>query len=102
MSLKFAKQIGTLYAQRKDYADAVIKKYTYFAEELRTLLHIDITDVTADHRNLHQLSFLTGMDEQQLAAIVDELRLLVADKRQITAEDMDRYIRAMNEIINQI
>lgn len=102
MSLEFAKQIGTLYAQRKDYADAVIKKYTYFAEELRTLLHIDITDVTADHRNLHQLSFLTGMDEQQLAAIVDELRLLVADKRQITAEDMGRYIRAMNEIINQI
>ena len=102
MSLAFAKQIGTLYAQRKDYTDAVVKKYTYFAEELRTTLHIDITDVAADRHNLHQLAFLTGMEEQQLVALIDHLRQLVADKRQITAADMSRYIQAMNEIIKQI
>ena len=102
MSLAFARQIGTLYAQRKDYTDAVVKRYTYFAEELRTSLHIDITDMTADRHNLHQLAFLTGMEEPSLAAFIDELRLLVADKRQISAEAMSRYITTMNEIIKKI
>lgn len=102
ISLSFVKQIGTLYAQRKDYTDAVIKKYTYFAEELRSQLHIDINDIAADQRNLHQMSLMTGMDEQQLAAFVDDLRLLVANKRKISPMDMGRYIKEMNEIIKKL
>jgi hypothetical protein len=99
MSLAFAKQIGTLYAERKNYTDAVVKKYTYFAEELRNALHIDITDVSADRRNLRRIASQTGMEEQQIAALIDELRLTVSGGRQITAADMCRYIKAMDEII---
>lgn len=102
MSLAFARQIGTLYAQRKDYTDAVVKKYTYMAEELRTLLHIDITDVTADAHNLRLLALHTGQQEPQLAVLLDELRRLAADHRRLTAADMTRYIRDMNEIIKGI
>ena len=102
MSLAFAKQIGTLYAQQKDYADAVSKKYTYFAEELRTLLHIDITDVAADSRNLKRLAFITGIEEQQLAGLVDELRQIASGIRQIGAIDMGHYIGRMNEIVEKV
>ena len=102
MSLVFAKQIGTLYAQQKDYADAVSKKYTYFAEELRTLLHIDITDVAADSRNLKRLAFITGMEELQLAGLVDELRQIASGIRQIGAIDMGHYIGKMNEIVEKV
>lgn len=102
MSLSFAKQIGTLYAQRKDYTDAVTKKYTYFAEELRTLLHIDITDVSADNRNLNRLAFITGIEKQQLAGLVDELRQIASGMRQIGVEDLGHYIGRMNEIIGKL
>ena len=102
MSLAFARQIGTLYAQRKDYTDAVIKKYTYMAEELRTQLHIDITDVTADTHSLSLLALHTGQEESQLAALLDDLRQLAAERRPLTATDMTHYIHNMNNIINNI
>ena len=102
MSLAFARQIGTLYAQRKDYTDAVIKKYTYMAEELRTQLHIDITDVTADTHNLPLLARHTGQEESQLATLIGDLRQLAAERRPLTATDMTHYIHNMNNIINNI
>ena len=101
-SLEFVRHIGTLYALRKDYRDIVLKKYAYFAEELRRVLHIDLTDASADDRHLQRLFEQTGIERQKLEELVHGLRRLAAQEGQISEDEMTRYLRQMNEVIKMI
>ncbi len=49
--MEFTELIGTLYFQKKDHEDLVRKKFTYFAEELRREIQVDIEEVADDERS---------------------------------------------------
>lgn len=101
-SLEFTGLIGTLYYQKKDYAGLVRKKYTYFAEELRREIQVDIEEVADDGRSFHRIAQKTGMDEEVISAFIREIRPVIYGGRTIFSEEMKRYIDKMNEIINHI
>lgn len=101
-SLEFTKLIGTLYAQKKDHADLVHKKFTYFAEVLRREIQVDIEEVADDERSFHRIAQKTGMETDEIAKFIREMRPIIYGGRVISEEEMKRFIDKTNEIINHI
>ena len=101
-SLEFTELIGTLYFQKKDHADLVRKKFSYLAEELRREIQVDIEEVEDDERSFNRIARKTGMDIQEIAELICEVRPVIYGGRTIDADQMKVYIDKMNEIINHI
>ena len=101
-SLEFAELIGTLYYQKKDHADLVRKKYLYFAEELRREMQVDVEEVAEDERSFGRIARKTGMEVEEIAKFIREVRPVIYGGRRINAEQMKVLIDKMNEIINHI
>lgn len=101
-SLEFTELIGTLYYQRTDHADLVRKKFTYFAEELRREIQVDVEEIADDERSFHRIAQKTGMGAEEIAAFIREIRPVIYGGRVLTVEQMKQYIDKMNEIINHI
>ena len=101
-SLEFTELIGTLYFQKKDHADLVRKKFSYLAEELRREIQVDIEEVEDDERSFNRIARKTGMDIQEIAKLIREVRPVIYGGRTIDADQMKVYIDKMNEIINHI
>lgn len=95
-NLEFVKLIGTLYYQKHDYRDLVLKKSAYFTEEMRRVLHVDLTDRSEDLRTFSVIASQTGMEEQEVARLVNTLRQLEDD------EELDVGRTTMESLINQI
>lgn len=74
-TVEFVQLIGTLYYQRHDYRDLVLKKYTYFSEELRR--HDAVPPDT----------------------IATRIRQIEDSGQQISAREMTQLIQEMDEII---
>ena len=101
-SLEFTKLIGTLYYQKNDHANLVHKKFTYFAEELRREVQVDIEEVTDDEYSFLKIAQKTGMDVEVIGKFIREIRPVIYGGRTLSAEEMKRFIDKMNEIINHI
>ena len=94
-NLEFVKLIGTLYYQKHDYRDLVLKKYAYFTEEMRRVLHVDLTDRSEDQRTFAVIASQTDMEEQEVSKLVNTLRKL-------EEEELDVSRATMESLINQI
>lgn len=101
-SLEFIKTIGTLYFNRKDHSDLVRKRYFLFAEELRRLLMVDITDVREDGRNFGEIARQTGIPHEDIARMIRDIRLVVDGEMVATAAGMQLYVDNMNMITDKI
>lgn len=102
-SLEFTELIGTLYAQKKDSADLVRKKYIYFSEELRRDIQVDLDEVIDEERQVRRIAQKTGMDVDELCRFFRELRPVLDNEKIIISDvEMKRYIDKMNEIVKQI
>lgn len=95
-NLEFVKLIGTLYYQKRDYRDLVLKKYAYFAEEMRRVLHVDLTDKSEDLRTFSVIATQAGMEEQEVSNLVDIIRQLEDDEEATVSR------ATMESLINQI
>lgn len=95
-NLEFVKLIGTLYYQKHDYRDLVLKKYAYFAEEMRRVLHVDLTDKSEDLRTFSVIATQTGMEEQEVSKLVNTVRQLEDDEEAMVSRT------TMESLINQI
>ena len=101
-SQEFVALIAGLYEQRRDWRDLTLKKFTYFAEELRRQLSIDITDTAEDDQNIPLLAQAAGMEPDEVASFLSDLRRLHLDESQITRKAMEAYVNQMNEITKRI
>lgn len=101
-SLEFTQLIGSLYYQRRSHADLVQKKFVYFAEVLRREVQADIEVVAEDGHTFRRIARKTGMDAEEIGRFIRELRPVIYGGRDITVEDMKKYIDKMNEIIEHI
>lgn len=101
-SLEFTKLIGTLYYQKNDHANLVHKKFTYFAEELRREVQVDIEEVADDEHSFLKIARKTGMDVEVIGNFIREIRPVIYGGRTLSAEEMKRFIDKMNEIMNHI
>lgn len=98
-TVEFTELIGTLYFQRKDYTDLTLKKYIYFAEQLKRNTYIDIEaeEITSDL--CIRLSNKTGIDAEKLNRLLSELHQL-KQGGEVGEEQMKDYINRMNEVLN--
>ena len=101
-SLEFTELIGTLYFQKKDHVDLIRKKFAYLAEELRREIQVDIEEVADDKRSFERIARKTGMDAEEIAKFIHEVRPVLYGGRAIDSEQMKVFIDKMNEIINHI
>jgi hypothetical protein len=102
-SLEFIHLVGSLYYHSHERRSLVVRKWTYFAEELRRNIHIDVTDASEDDVSLPTLARLTTIDEQEIRTLILQLRLLAnADETEISKKQMKQYIDQMNWIIKNI
>lgn len=101
-SLEFTELIGTLYYQEKNQIDLVKKKYTYFAEELRRSIQVDVEDTTNNERLFRRIAQKTGMDAEEIKNFFQDVRPVITNYWSITDAEMKKYIDKMNEIINHI
>lgn len=101
-SLEFVKLIGTLYYHNKDHSDIVRKKFAFFAEELRRLLMVDITDRDADRHSFSVISSRTGLRLEEVETIISDIRKVADRESNVTEYGVRLYIDNMNMIINKI
>ena len=102
-SLEFIHLVGTLYYHSRERRSLVVRKWTYFAEELRRELHVDVTDASDDDLTLPGLARQTGMEEKTLRDLILRLRWLAdEDGSEISRKQMKQYIDQMNWIIKNI
>lgn len=101
-SLEFTELIGTLYFQKKNHADLVHKKFTYFAEVLRREIQVDIEEVSDDERSFDRIAQKTGMEAEEIAKFIHSVRPVIYGGHIISEEQMKSLIDKMNEIINHI
>jgi len=101
-SLEFVQLIGTLYHQKKDHSDIVRKKFGFFADELRRLLLVDVTDKTADNHTFDIIAQRTGMSRHEVADIVTDIRRVADGEMEATEYGVRLYIDNMNMIIEKI
>ena len=98
-SLEFVKLIGTLYYQKGDYRDLVMKQYAYLMETIRRVLQVDLNDRGNDLRSFAVISAQTGVEEKEIAALVDTLRRLSDDEeRTVDAKTMRMLVGRMRQI----
>lgn len=101
-TMEFTELIGTLYAQQKNHADLVRKKFTYFAEALRRVAQIDVEEGTDDALLCRRIAVRTGVDEETVRQLFRELRPVLRAEREVTVEQMKEYIDGMNKIMNNL
>ncbi|MBQ8657198.1 MAG: DUF4350 domain-containing protein [Prevotella sp.] len=103
-TIEFVELIGTLYYHSRERRSLVLRKYTYFAEELRRTLHVDITDDEDDGTELLTIATQSGIPQEEVEQLVAELRQLAAadEETEISLKDMKRLIDEMNRIIKNI
>ncbi len=102
-NLEFVKLLGTIYCRRHDNLDLLKKKHTYFKEELRRRMMIDLDDAVSERGNVIALSQKTGLDEKFVANTLGELRTLTsADDGIISNAQLMKCVHNIDKIINNI
>lgn len=101
-SLEFVRLIGTLYFRQKDHAGIVRTKFMLFAEELRRLIMVDVTDHADDSHTFAVIARHTGIDAGEVARIVCDIRKVADREVDVTEYGLKLYIDNMNMIINKI
>ena len=102
-SLEFIHLVGSLYYHSRERRSLVVRKWTYFAEELRRNIHLDVTDASEDDVTLPTLARLTTIDEQEIRTLILQLRMLAnADETEISKKQTKQYIDQMDWIIKNI
>lgn len=101
-TMEFTELIGTLYAQQKNHADLVRKKFTYFADALRRIAQIDVEDGADDGSLCRRIAVRTGIEEEKVRRLFRALRPVLRAEREVSELQMKEYIDGMNEIMNNL
>ena len=101
-NLDFARLIGSIYCRKHDNNDLVRKKYTYFKEELRRSLMIDLDDENNLAANVKLIADQTSIDEQQIRLLIAKIQQVTSDDTPVNDKDTIRLVRQMNDIIKII
>lgn len=68
-SVEFAKAVGSLYHQNKDYTDLIQKKINYFLADVRNHYHVETAQM--NERTIQLLAAKSGKDLDQTKSLID-------------------------------
>lgn len=101
-AMEFTELIGTLYFEKKDHADLVRKKFTYFAEALRRNIQVNVEEDGDDVALCHKIARKTGMKEEDVTRLFRCLRPVIRGEAKLDEWQMREYIDQMNKLMNQL
>ncbi|TKD57493.1 DUF4350 domain-containing protein [Flavobacterium sp. ASW18X] len=82
-SVSFARTVGALYYQNKDYTNLIQKKLNYFLAHLRSRYFMDTT--VLDHKSIMVLSGKSGKSKEEIKELIDYINYL--NKKTMHSED---------------
>ncbi len=92
-NLEFVKLLGSIYHRRHENIDLLRKKYTYFKDDVRRRMMIDLEDERSEKQNAHVLAMRASLDEDEVAGLLRNLRGIVSlTAGDISGEDLRSYI----------
>lgn len=98
-NLEFVRLLGTIYHRRHDNIDLLRKKYTYFKDEVRRRMMIDLDDERGEEQNARLLAQRTGLDENEVATLLQHLHQTLATAGgDISSHDLISYIDQIENI----
>ena len=83
-SVEFARTVGALYYQNRDFTDLIHKKITFFLSYLRNKYYLDISDIS--DKTVLELSAKTGKNKEEVKRLL-ELIVTLKNKNVHTEED---------------
>ena len=103
-NLQFVEMLGQLYYRSHDNRDMLTKKYTYFKEELRRKMMMDIGNEEEMTDNVRKLAQTTGLPEDDLAGVMHSLNMNTSDGHDdaLDDEELQYLIDKMNNILKHI
>ena len=73
-SVEFARTVGTLYHQNKDYTNLINKKLNYFLAELRNRYFVDTSNL--NEKSIHQLAAKSGKPIEEVKKLIEYILYL--------------------------
>jgi hypothetical protein len=73
-SVEFARTVGTLYHQNKDYTNLINKKLNYFLAELRNRYFLDTSNL--NEKSIHQLAAKSGKPIEEVKKLIEYILYL--------------------------
>ncbi|MBR5688324.1 MAG: hypothetical protein IKX36_10260 [Prevotella sp.] len=101
-SLEFVQIVGNIYYNRGDYRSLLKMKYTYFAEELRRRLMIDINDHDRESQNMYLLAQRSGMEQESVAQLIQSVQKRLGSDEKVDFSLVQQMIDRMNQILSAI
>lgn len=101
-NLQFVKLISSIYYHQGDRHDLLRKKYTYFKDELRRILQMDIEDHKLLSNNIQTLSQLTNIEEQVIKSNLVNIPFYIDESNYLEKEDMMNFIDFMNNLLKKL
>lgn len=101
-SLEFVKMIGTLYFQKHQNADLVVKRWIIFVDDVRRLSGIDIAEEQPTDETIHELAMKSSIDEADVKADMAELRTVIDGRTDVSNKLMRHCIDIMNTITDKL
>ncbi|PRX55492.1 DUF4350 domain-containing protein [Flagellimonas meridianipacifica] len=83
-SVEFARTVGALYYQNKDYTDLIHKKITYFLAYLRNRYHLELANIS--DRTVQTLAAKSGKGKEETKKLL-ELIVSLKNKKAHTEQD---------------
>ncbi|QLG46420.1 DUF4350 domain-containing protein [Costertonia aggregata] len=84
-SVEFAKTVGSLYHQNKDFSNLIFKKLNYFLEFVRSRYYLDTN--TINDKTAQDLASKSGKSITETKELLDMI-LYLKDKKQHTEQDL--------------
>ena len=98
-NLEFVRLLGTIYFRRHDNLDLLRKKYTYFKDDVRRRLMMDLDDEKNERQNARILAQRASLDEEEVAELLSSLRgLAKLNDGDISAITLKDYINRIENI----
>lgn len=98
-NLDFVRLLGTIYFRRHDNIDLLRKKYTYFKDDVRRRLMMDLDDETNERQIVRTLAQRASIDEDEVAELLSSLRGITSlTGGDISAQDLMNYVNRIENI----
>ena len=94
-SIEFAKTVGGLYYEYRDYTDLIYKKINFFLEHIRSNYHINT--VILEDKTVRDLSAKTGKPIAETKALID-LLIQLKNKKQHSEQDLINLEKKLNKL----
>lgn len=101
-SLEFVQIVGNIYYNRGDHLSLLKMKYTYFAEELRRRLMIDINDHEHEAQNMYLLAQKSGLAQEDITQLIHSVQERLTSNESVDFHQVKPMVDRMNKILEAI